>query len=44
MLQARSTLEGKLAPGVCGEKGVGKKEVVRLVKEVAGLLCPADSS
>ena len=40
VLQARGTLEGKLQPGGCGEQGVQKKDVRKLVEEVAQKLCP----
>jgi desumoylating isopeptidase 1 len=40
VLQARTVLKGKLESGGCGEAGVGKKEVRRLVAEVAEQLCP----
>jgi len=40
-LQAREKLKGKLEKGGCGESGVGKKEVRKLILEVADKLCPA---
>jgi len=40
VLQARDTLKGKLQPGGCGEQGVQKKDVKKLVEEVADKLCP----
>jgi desumoylating isopeptidase 1 len=40
VLQCRMVMKGKLAKGGCGEDGVGKKEVRRLVMEVAEKLCP----
>ena len=39
VLQSRETLKGKLAKGGCGENGVQKPEVRRLVAEVAEKLC-----
>ncbi|KAI0821985.1 DUF862-domain-containing protein [Trametes gibbosa] len=39
VLQSRETLQSKLAKGGCGEKGVQKPEVRKLVGEVAGKLC-----
>ncbi|CCM04945.1 uncharacterized protein FIBRA_07142 [Fibroporia radiculosa] len=39
VLQARQTLEGKLLKGGCGEEGVQKKEVRKLIEEVARKLC-----
>ena len=41
VLQSRETLEGKLQKGVCGENGVQKPEVRKLIQEVAAKLCPA---
>ncbi|KAI1793297.1 PPPDE putative peptidase domain-containing protein [Ganoderma leucocontextum] len=41
VLQSRQTLESKLQKGGCGEKGVQKPEVRRLIQEVAAKLCPA---
>ena len=40
VLQSRETLEGKLQKGGCGEKGVQKPEVRKLIQEVAAKLCP----
>jgi len=40
VLQARSVLKRKLTKGGCGENGVTKKEVRKLVEEVASKLCP----
>lgn len=40
VLQARQTLITKLEAGGCGENGVVKKEVRKLVEEVALKLCP----
>jgi len=40
VLQSQSVLRSKLDKGGCGESGVGKKEVRKLVLEVAGNLCP----
>ena len=40
VLQARDTLKSKLAKGGCGEKGVQKPEVRKLVEEVSAKLCP----
>ncbi|KAF8558342.1 DUF862-domain-containing protein [Imleria badia] len=40
MLGAREVLKGKLEKGGCGESGVVKKEVRRLILEVADKLCP----
>jgi len=40
VLQARTILQRKLEKGGCGETGVGKKEVRKLVEEVAKKLCP----
>ncbi|PCH40280.1 DUF862-domain-containing protein [Wolfiporia cocos MD-104 SS10] len=40
VLHAKDTLMVKLAAGGCGEKGVQKKEVRKLVEEVAEKLCP----
>ncbi|KAI9462222.1 PPPDE putative peptidase domain-containing protein [Boletus coccyginus] len=40
-LQAREKLKGKLEKGGCGESGVVKKEVRKLILEVADKLCPA---
>ncbi|KAF9267288.1 DUF862-domain-containing protein [Marasmius fiardii PR-910] len=39
VLQARQVLKAKLQPGQCGVKGVEKKDVRRLIEEVAGKLC-----
>jgi hypothetical protein len=41
ILQSRSHLKSKLGKGGCGESGVQKKEVKKLVEEVADKLCPA---
>ncbi|KAH7913980.1 PPPDE putative peptidase domain-containing protein [Hygrophoropsis aurantiaca] len=40
VLQARNILEGKLEKGGCGEAGVVKKEVRKLIQEIAEKLCP----
>lgn len=40
VLQARDVLKQKLAKGGCGEAGVTKKDVRKLVEEVADKLCP----
>ncbi|KAL0581184.1 hypothetical protein V5O48_000874 [Marasmius crinis-equi] len=40
VLQAKQTLKAKLRPGECGEKGLEKKDVRKLVEEVADKLCP----
>ena len=40
VLQARETLKGKLGKGGCGENGVQKPEVRKLILEVAEKLCP----
>ncbi|KAH9924254.1 DUF862-domain-containing protein [Epithele typhae] len=39
VLQARETLKSKLAKGGCGESGVQKAEVRKLIEEVADKLC-----
>ncbi|KAG7088268.1 hypothetical protein E1B28_012282 [Marasmius oreades] len=39
VLQAKQILKAKLQPGQCGEKGVEKKEVRKLLEEVANKLC-----
>ncbi|KAI0763635.1 PPPDE putative peptidase domain-containing protein [Trametes elegans] len=39
VLQSRETLKSKLAKGGCGENGVQKPEVRKLVEEVADKLC-----
>lgn len=39
VLQSRETLKSKLAQGGCGESGVQKPEVRKLVVEVAEKLC-----
>ncbi|KAF8073399.1 hypothetical protein FPV67DRAFT_1650326, partial [Lyophyllum atratum] len=44
VLQARDVLRRKLGKGGCGEEGVRKKEVRRLVEEVADKLCPKAKS
>jgi hypothetical protein len=41
ILQSQSHLKLKLEKGGCGESGVQKKEVRKLVEEVASKLCPA---
>jgi hypothetical protein len=38
-LQGQAVLKGKLEKGGCGENGVRKKEVRKLIEEVAGKLC-----
>ncbi|PIL22395.1 hypothetical protein GSI_15083 [Ganoderma sinense ZZ0214-1] len=40
VLQSRETLESKLHKGGCGENGVQKPEVRKLIQEVAAKLCP----
>lgn len=40
VLQARHILHGKLQKGGCGTEGVRKKEVRKLLEEVANKLCP----
>jgi desumoylating isopeptidase 1 len=40
VLQAKIILKGKLQKGGCGENGVGKKDVKKLVEEIADKLCP----
>ncbi|KAG6889127.1 hypothetical protein C0992_006349 [Termitomyces sp. T32_za158] len=40
VLQARDVLKQKLTKGGCGEEGVTKKDVRKLVEEVANKLCP----
>ncbi|EMD39905.1 hypothetical protein CERSUDRAFT_81230 [Gelatoporia subvermispora B] len=40
VLQARDTLKAKLVAGGCGEQGVQKKDIRKLVEEVAERLCP----
>ncbi|KAG6867606.1 hypothetical protein C0993_000595 [Termitomyces sp. T159_Od127] len=40
VLQARDVLKQKLEKGGCGEEGVTKKDVRKLVEEVANKLCP----
>ncbi|KAG6809132.1 hypothetical protein H0H92_001446 [Tricholoma furcatifolium] len=40
VLHARDVLERKLEKGGCGEEGVTKKDVRKLVEEVANKLCP----
>lgn len=43
VLQARNILSSKLQSGGCGEKGVIKEEVRKLIKETASL-CPEAGS
>ena len=40
VLQSKETLKSKLEKGGCGENGVQKAEVRKLVVEVADKLCP----
>ncbi|KAJ3877193.1 PPPDE putative peptidase domain-containing protein [Lentinula edodes] len=40
VLQAKSILKGKLAKGGCGDNGISKKEVKKLLEEIADKLCP----
>ncbi|KAG6872374.1 hypothetical protein C0995_010188 [Termitomyces sp. Mi166 len=40
VLEARDVLKRKLVEGGCGEEGVTKKDVRKLVEEVANKLCP----
>ncbi|KAH9927057.1 DUF862-domain-containing protein [Amylocystis lapponica] len=40
VLQARETLKAKLLPGGCGQAGVQKTDIRKLIEEVAGKLCP----
>ncbi|KAJ8080411.1 hypothetical protein PM082_017244 [Marasmius tenuissimus] len=40
VLQAKDILKAKLRSGECGEKGVEKKDVRKLVDEIADKLCP----
>ncbi|RPD62239.1 DUF862-domain-containing protein [Lentinus tigrinus ALCF2SS1-7] len=40
VLQSRDTLRSKLEKGGCGESGVQKPEMRKLIEEVAGKLCP----
>ncbi|EPQ54651.1 DUF862-domain-containing protein [Gloeophyllum trabeum ATCC 11539] len=40
VVQASSTLKGKLEKGGCGENGVTKKDIRQLITEVAEKLCP----
>ncbi|RDX49944.1 DUF862-domain-containing protein [Lentinus brumalis] len=40
VLQSRETLKSKLEKGGCGESGVQKPEVRKLIEEVAEKLCP----
>ncbi|KAL6301955.1 DUF862-domain-containing protein [Sparassis latifolia] len=40
VLQARDTLKSKLVKGGCGPEGVQKKDVRKLIEEVAVKLCP----
>ena len=39
VLQSRETLKSKLGKGGCGENGVQKPEVRKLIEEVAEKLC-----
>ena len=40
VLQAKSVLEGKLAPGGCGEKGVTSPQAKQLIQELGKHLLP----
>ena len=40
VFQVKEILKTKLRPGECGEKGIEKKDVRKLVEEVADKLCP----
>jgi len=40
VLQAKTILKGKLEKGGCGETGVSKKDVRKLIQEVGDKLCP----
>ncbi|KAJ3733325.1 PPPDE putative peptidase domain-containing protein [Lentinula guzmanii] len=40
VLQVKSILRAKLAKGGCGDNGVSKKDVKKLVEEIADKLCP----
>ncbi|KAJ4481957.1 PPPDE putative peptidase domain-containing protein [Lentinula aciculospora] len=40
VLQARLILKGKLVKGGCGENGVSKKDIRKLIEEIAEKLCP----
>lgn len=40
VLQAQKILKDKLEKGGCGDAGVVKKEVRKLIEEVATKLCP----
>ena len=40
VLPAKSVLEGKLAPGACGEKGITSPQAKKLIKELAENMLP----
>ena len=40
VLESKKTLKSKLEKGECGEAGVQKPEVRKLIEEVADKLCP----
>ena len=40
VLESKKTLKSKLEEGGCGEAGVQKPEVRKLIEEVAEKLCP----
>ena len=40
VLQARAVLKSKFTKGGCGENGVTKKDLRKLLEDVAGKLCP----
>jgi len=40
VLQAKAVLEGKLAPGGCGEKGVTSPQAKKLIQELAKDMLP----